>query len=211
MGIAARISERSVEDARTRAEREVRALLDAAFAVLGRVGIDGLTVAEVLSEAGLSTRAFYRHFPSKDDLVLALFASESERAATRHKSALADLADPERALDAWIDGVLALAYEPRRAQRTRVLRAEGARLRRDHPAEFATIVAEELVPLEAILRAGVENGSFDVDFTVDPAMIHAIVWSLAEARLDGGPIDRATAGAAARRWVSASIAKGLLP
>ncbi len=201
MGVAVRISERSVEDARTRAEREVRLLLDAAFAVLGRVGIDGLTVAEVLSEARLSTRAFYRHFPAKDDLVLALFASESERAATRHLAALGDLDDPMRALEAWIDGVLALAYEPRRARRTRVLRAEGARLRRDHPVEFARILDDELAPLVTILRAGAERGQFDVNLATDPAMIHAIVWSLAEARLDGSKVNHAEALAAAQRWV----------
>ncbi len=183
-------------------------LLDAALAVLGRAGIDGLTVAEVLSEAGLSTRAFYRHFPSKDDLVLALFASESERAAARHGAALADLDDPGRALDSWIDGVLALAYEPRRARRTRVLRAEGARLRRDHPTEFARILDDELAPLVTILRAGSERGDFTVDFDTDPAMIHTTVWSLAESRLDGGKLDRATALATARRWVFGAITRG---
>jgi AcrR family transcriptional regulator len=207
MAVADRISQRSVAEARSRAEREVRALLDAAFTVLGRAGIDGLTVAEVLNEAGLSTRAFYRHFPTKDDLVLALFATESERAAARHQAAL-DLDDPARALGAWIDGVLALAYEPRRARRTRVLRAEGARLRRDHPTEFTRILGDELTPLVTILRAGTERGDFAVDIDTDPAMIHAIVWSLAESRLDGGKLDRETARATARRWVFGAITRG---
>jgi AcrR family transcriptional regulator len=156
----------------------------------------------------LSTRAFYRHFPSKDDLVLALFASESERAAVRHGAALADLDDPGRALASWIDGVLALAYEPRRARRTRVLRAEGARLRRDHPTDFARILDDELAPLITILRAGAERGDFTVDFEADPAMIHAIVWSLAESRLDGSKLEREAARTTAERYVFGAIKRG---
>jgi AcrR family transcriptional regulator len=56
---------------------ERRALIDAGIAVLRRTGSEGCTVADVLEEAGLSTRAFYRHFASKDELVLAIYEHDA--------------------------------------------------------------------------------------------------------------------------------------
>jgi AcrR family transcriptional regulator len=40
-------------------------------------------VADILNEADLSTRSFYRHFASKDQLLCALFRREAEAAAAR--------------------------------------------------------------------------------------------------------------------------------
>lgn len=202
MTIAARVSERTVGPVRSRAIEEVQKLLDAAFAVLRRGGLDGLTVAEVLAEAGLSTRAFYRHFASKDELVLALFAHESERATHRRAARLASLDSPLEALGAWIDDVLALGFEPRRAARTRVLLAEGGRLRRDFPQEFGAVLDGELEPLVAILDRGREQGVFpNCDAAADARTIHALVWSFAEARLDGQPLTAEVARAHIDRYV----------
>lgn len=206
MSFSERISARSLGDARLRAESEVRALLEAAFAVLRRAGIDGLTLALVLEEAGLSTRAFYRHFASKDELVLALFARESERAGAGRAAALARATRPGEALQLWIDDVLALAYEPRRAERTRVLQSEAARLSRDFPTEFARIVDAELHPLVSLLRAGRDDGSFPAsDPDVDARTIHAIVWSLARARLDGRELSIGDVRAHVHRYVEPAL------
>ena len=49
------------------------ALLAAAAEDRSREGSQGLSVAQVLDRAQLGTRAFYRHFDSKDDLVAAVF------------------------------------------------------------------------------------------------------------------------------------------
>ncbi len=186
MGVAEDLAARSVRSARSRAEQEVHALLEAALSVLRKGGIDALTVAEVLAEAGLSTRAFYRHFAGKDELVLALFGRESERATAKRRAAI-DAATTSRArFDAWIDDVLALAYEPRRAARTHVLEAEGARLANEFPREFAQIVRDELAPLVEILEEGRRDGTFpDARPDADARTIHAIVWSLTSARLGG--------------------------
>ena len=54
-------------------------IIDAAYRCL--LARDGATVSvtAILAEAGLSTRAFYRHFESKDSLLLALFRRDSDR------------------------------------------------------------------------------------------------------------------------------------
>ncbi len=60
--------------ARTHRRRETRTetILDAAMRVLGRDGIDGLTLQAVAAELGLVTTALYRYFPSKNALLAAL-------------------------------------------------------------------------------------------------------------------------------------------
>src|SRR4051812_20043747 len=86
--IAARVADRTVAPARARAAAEAGALLEAALTVLRRKGATGLTVADVLGESGLSTRAFYRHFESKDALLLALFDADQEAVRARLDAAI---------------------------------------------------------------------------------------------------------------------------
>src|SRR5581483_11008832 len=62
------------EDARGR-----EAILDAAAAVFTERGYRGATVDAILERAGLSKGAFYWHFESKDELMLAVLAERVER------------------------------------------------------------------------------------------------------------------------------------
>lgn len=57
---------------RSDARRNERALLDAAAAVFVRAGIDA-PVRAVAQEAGVGTGTIYRHFPTRADLVVAVF------------------------------------------------------------------------------------------------------------------------------------------
>ena len=87
-----------------------RAILAAASKSLREHGVQGLSVAAVLRRARLSTRAFYRHFESKDQLVSAVFLemATTEKRGLRRKMATAD--NPAEAVAAWIDGRLDLAF-----------------------------------------------------------------------------------------------------
>jgi TetR/AcrR family transcriptional repressor of nem operon len=71
-------------------------------------GLDGVSVAEIMAEAGLTHGGFYAHFSSRDDLVreaLAFALSESER---RSKKAAAKLGgDP---FQAWAESYLSAAH-----------------------------------------------------------------------------------------------------
>ena len=53
------------------------------FVVMERNGYTDAAVADILREADLSTRSFYRHFESKDQLLCALFRREADAAAAR--------------------------------------------------------------------------------------------------------------------------------
>lgn len=176
-------------------------LVEAGLRVIQRDGVAGATVGAVLAEAGLSTRAFYRHFASKDDLLLAVYATESDAAAARLAARVKDAGDPRAALEAWITETLALAFSSRRASRTRTLLAEGRRLEASHPGETARIVRSQLAPLEAVLEDGREQGVFPGAQPVDDARsIYAVTMALVTERLTTGARARgATASATAAR------------
>lgn len=46
-------------------------ILDAAYQLFSRRGVRGVGVEELLAQSGVAKATFYRHFPSKDHLVLA--------------------------------------------------------------------------------------------------------------------------------------------
>lgn len=185
MGITEQAVARAVAPRRARAEAEVGALVEAALAVLGRSGVDGLTVADVLEEAGLSTRAFYRHFRSKDELVLAIYERDARATQERLEARLRSAPGARAALETWIDETLALAFDSRRARRTRPLSREGLRLRAEFPGEFAAILAGVVEPLAEVLR-----GIPTPDPARDAASIHAVTWAVVEEKLAGGKVTR---------------------
>ena len=82
-----------------------------------RNGYVDAAVADILREADLSTRSFYRHFESKDQLLCALFRREAEAAAARLHAKVDAAADPRAALDAWIDEILSFGHHRAKAAR----------------------------------------------------------------------------------------------
>jgi TetR/AcrR family transcriptional regulator, transcriptional repressor for nem operon len=79
-------------------------ILDIAAARIRRDGIDGLAVAEIMKEAGLTHGGFYRHFDSREQLV----AEAAQRALTQGSAwtmASAKLGG-QRGYNALVDGYL---------------------------------------------------------------------------------------------------------
>jgi AcrR family transcriptional regulator len=75
MPTTSEIDRRPVGDARQR-------ILDTAYELFSRRGIRAAGVDEVISRAGVAKATLYKHFPSKDDLVLA-FLDRREQLWTR--------------------------------------------------------------------------------------------------------------------------------
>ena len=174
---------------------ERKALIDAGLSVLRRAGSEGFTVGDVLTEAHLSTRAFYRHFGSKDELVLAVYERESLASQKRMRDRMTASGSVRGALEVWIDETLALAFSPSRAKRTRPLAREGLRLEAQFPNEFARIVAGILDPLVAVLRL-VPTPTPEWDART----MHTITWSLVQSKLAGVDITREQAREHALRF-----------
>jgi AcrR family transcriptional regulator len=165
---------------RFESEDELRILLDAAMEVMGRNGYVDASVADILREANLSTRSFYRHFESKDQLLCALYRREAEAAGDRLNAKVDAAPSPRAALDAWIDEILSLGQHRAKAARVRVLGSPGA-MRADGYAEETRRASKLLMaPLEALLAAGAADGSFPLaDPAADAALIRSVVWTAA--------------------------------
>ena len=85
---------RSLDSARSRAEKRVQRFLDAALELLDTDSGKEFTVQEVVERSGQSLRSFYQYFAGKHELLLALF-EESVRSTAEHlRKAVADEDDP---------------------------------------------------------------------------------------------------------------------
>jgi AcrR family transcriptional regulator len=167
---------------------EEELLLEAARSVLREKGVSGMTVRDVLAQANLGTRAFYRHFASKDELVLAMFIGAAAQEAERLKRKMASATDPLAAVIAWIDGRLDLAFDRRIVAKLQALSTEAQLRRRETPAELQLAFDMMLAPLIEQLRMGQERGLFtEVNPELDARSIHDVVWGVVEAHWSGFP------------------------
>jgi AcrR family transcriptional regulator len=80
-------------------------ILDASYELFSRRGIRGVGVNEVIERAGVATATLYRHFPSKDRLVLAFLEMREQRWTHGfvEAEALRRASDPEERLLAIFD------------------------------------------------------------------------------------------------------------
>jgi AcrR family transcriptional regulator len=95
------IAAQETADARARAERERTAIIRAAHRLIGR-GAGATPIEDILRGAGVNRRTFYRHFPSKDALVLAMQHEAGELVREALRSATGRAADGRAAVAAWI-------------------------------------------------------------------------------------------------------------
>jgi AcrR family transcriptional regulator len=170
-------------------------LLDAALRVMRRNGYAAAGVADVLNEAGLSSRSFYRHFDRKDALLLALFRRDADAVGASLRAVVDAAPDPLEALDAWLDGYLDIFFEPRRAARAAVMASEGARKATGYETELARVQRLLVQPLVDVLRRGSADGVLSsADPELDAVSILAVVGSVCGAtETSQRAADRATA------------------
>lgn len=88
---------------RADAQRNERALLDAAAAVFVTAGVEA-PVREVAARAGVGVGTVYRHFPTRADLVVAVYRHQVEALAEAAATYLAGSPTAYDALTRWIDG-----------------------------------------------------------------------------------------------------------
>ena len=99
-----------------------------------RNGYVDATVADILREADLSTRSFYRHFESKDQLLCALVTARGRGGGARLRAKVDAAGEPAGRADAWIDEILSFGHHRTKAARVAVLGSPGA-MRADGYAE----------------------------------------------------------------------------
>jgi AcrR family transcriptional regulator len=142
-----------------RYENERKAIMRAAYRLIGQ-GRGFVVVQDILESAGLSTRAFYRHFASKDELVLAMYRRDNERVSDALWAATETQADAWAALQAWVDVSLSVVYDPGPELHSKVLGSAEVRSAEGWSREFLDGVSRSMASLEALLARGAQEGAF---------------------------------------------------
>jgi len=110
--VAARIAADTLAKRGPDYTNEVRRLLDAALAIMSKRGTTARArVADIVAAAGVSNDTFYRHFSSKDALVVALLEDGTERLASYVAHQMSKEVAPERKVRRWVEGVLSQTRE----------------------------------------------------------------------------------------------------
>jgi AcrR family transcriptional regulator len=87
---------------RADAQRNQRKLLTAAAEVFAVSGVDA-PIREIAARAGVGMGTIYRHFPTRADLVVAVYRHQVEACAQAGPELLARTGSPYAALREWID------------------------------------------------------------------------------------------------------------
>lgn len=87
---------------RADARRNKESLLDAAAAIFVESGVEA-PVRDIAARAGVGTATIYRHFPTRADLIIAVYRHQVEACAEAGPALLAAGPTPYAALGRWID------------------------------------------------------------------------------------------------------------
>jgi AcrR family transcriptional regulator len=141
---------------RADARRNEKALLDAAAAVFVTSGVEA-PVRDIAARAGVGMGTVYRHFPTRADLVVAVYRHQVEACAEAGETGLAEATTPYAALVCWIDLFVDLLVTKHGL--AAALRSDGARFDTLH-----SYFLDRLVPVCArLLDAAAGSGEIRSD------------------------------------------------
>jgi AcrR family transcriptional regulator len=140
------------------AVRERRLLMQVAIDVMAEHPDRSPRVSDIVTRAGLSNSAFYRHFRSKDDLVLAIL-DDGRRTLLGYLEHLMAAADSgEGKVRRWIEGMMAQAVDADAAAATRAVHVNATRVDGGVGEKGRRAEADLRALLESALR---ETGNAD--------------------------------------------------
>jgi len=179
--------------AESRAESFMRSALD----ILGETGGTDFTVLDVVQRSKTSLRAFYQHFATKDELLLALVERIMADATARWRAETTAMTS-EAALRRLIERIAATPESSTQDSINRGLTYYNDHLLESRPREFAQVLSPLHALVADILRRGIAEGTFrtDLDVDTDAAILMQTVLSALRLRelgaeLNNTPIESA--------------------
>jgi AcrR family transcriptional regulator len=168
--------DRAHERRRVTYANEVKRLIDAGFTLVQRTGKLEPTVGAIVAEAGLSNQAFYKHFHSKDELLLAMLEEGVLllRSYIEHRVAAGNTCRAR--IRNWIEGILEQALSEQGAAATRPFVISRARLSERFPREVEEAEARLTAMLQDEIRLAVANGELQA---ADPERDARLLYNLA--------------------------------
>jgi uncharacterized protein (TIGR00369 family) len=192
MAVTSGMSAADADDAEvTRGDRFIKTAVE----ILGETGRTDFTVQEVVARSKTSLRAFYQHFGSKDELLLALFDRTIAQSAQIWR-AQTDGLDSTAALKLVLDRVSQQAESSTQDSLNRALSLYNQNLAETRPREYARVLSPLHQLICDIVRRGIVEGVFNPRLDVGAAaaiVMQTIVgaqrlhWLGSE--LNGTPID----------------------
>ncbi|MGC5255664.1 TetR/AcrR family transcriptional regulator [Gordonia sp. DT218] len=168
---------------------EVKLLIRATQAVIVRKGCTEVPkLAEIVAEAGLSNQAFYRHFRSRDDVIVATYEQGLLTIHDYLEHQVLKQPDLEARLAAWIDGVLAQIQDPELSELSRAVIWNVEQIARTK-SEIRPVGHERIASLLASVLT--DGAVADADRTA--LFVHTLVMGLTTTYLTSGesPTDQA--------------------
>ena len=175
----------------TRGDRFIKTAVE----ILGETGRTDFTVQEVVARSKTSLRAFYQHFSSKDELLLALFDRTIAQSAQIWR-AETDGLDSTAALKLVLDRISQQAESSTQDSLNRALSLYNQNLAETRPREYARVLSPLHRLISDIVRQGIVEGVFNprLDVGASAAIVMQTIvgaqrlhWLGSE--LNGTPID----------------------
>jgi AcrR family transcriptional regulator len=136
-------------------------IIEAAYACLSEPHSGPIPVAAILQRAGVSSRAFYRHFESKDALFLAMLREETDALASRLDRICAEVpGGPVDALKSWIAGMFGLIHDHQTRMHFTVIDSDEVRAAKGYRETREKAHADRERSLVEILQRGRADGTF---------------------------------------------------
>jgi uncharacterized protein (TIGR00369 family) len=177
----------------TRADRFIKTAVE----ILGETGRTDFTVQEVVARSKTSLRAFYQHFSSKDELLLALFDRTMAQTAQSWRAETNGL-DSTSALKLVIDRIGAQPQSSTQDSLNRALSLYNQHLAETRPREYARVLSPLHRLIRDIVGQGITEGVFSPGLDVGAAaaivmqtMVGALRLRWLGTELNGTPIDAA--------------------
>lgn len=175
----------------TRADRFIKTAVE----ILGETGRTDFTVQEVVARSKTSLRAFYQHFASKDELLLALFDRTMAQAAEAWRAEIAGL-NSTTAFKLVLDRISAPPESTTQDSLNRALSLYNQHLAETRPRDYARVLSPVHRLIRDIIGQGITEGVFSPGIDLNAAAAIVMQTLLGAFRLhwlgtelNGTPID----------------------
>ncbi|MGO9354968.1 MAG: hotdog fold thioesterase [Mycobacterium sp.] len=148
----------------TRADRFIKTAVE----ILGETGRTDFTVQEVVARSKTSLRAFYQHFPGKDELLLALFDRTIAQSVQIWRAETTGL-DSTSALKFLIDRISEQPESTTQDSLNRALTLYNQHLAETRPREYARVLSPLHQLIRDIVGQGITEGVFNPGLDVGAA------------------------------------------
>ncbi|MGH0033608.1 MAG: TetR/AcrR family transcriptional regulator [Myxococcota bacterium] len=198
---------RSLERRRALYEAEVERLVRAAFELIRRTGDLEPRVSEIVSQAGMCNQAFYKHFRSKRELLVAVLDEGNRLLAGYLQHRMDRSSDPLERIREWLRGILEQALNPEAAESTRPFVVSRGRLAEAFPDEVVASERQITALVRESIAAAAESGRLPhADPERDAETLYHLAMGWLQERLRPSPADTAANARDAERVVEFALA-----